>query len=246
MGGSLRMSSEKIVARAGFRKGILCHDGLPHGRWRRRAGKTAAGVMRGPSPANHVGTAMEASSFPELLRRHAGLIHRVARVYGRDATDRDDVVQEIALQLWRSHERYDRRFRETTWIYRIALNVAISFQRRERRHRERRLAEDEPEASLIAIAAPEAIEPTEDVECLLGCIDALGALDKALVLLYLDGTDHASIAEVLGISVSNVGTKLHRIKERLRAAFEDRARSRGPSQGPSQDPSHEKETHAAR
>jgi RNA polymerase sigma-70 factor (ECF subfamily) len=214
----------------------------PHGRQGRRCGKTTGGVMREPSPANHVGTAMDASSFPELLRRHAGLIHRVARVYCRDEADRDDVVQEIAVQLWRSRGRYDRRFRETTWIYRIALNVAISFQRRERRHRERRLADDEPEASLIAIAAPQASEPSADVECLLGCIDALGPLDKALVLLYLDGNDHASIAEVLGISVSNVGTKLHRIKERLRAAFEDRARSRGSSHGPA----HEKETHAAR
>jgi RNA polymerase sigma factor (sigma-70 family) len=174
---------------------------------------------------------MEVTPFSELLRRHAGLIHKVARAYCRDTADREDVVQEIALQLWRSRERYDRSSREGTWIYRIALNVAISFQRRERRHREGRLA---PEGALIALAAGADAEPGADVECLLGCIEDLAALDKALVLLYLDGNDHASIAEVLGISVSNVGTKLHRIKDRLRAAFEDRARTRG------------KETHAAR
>ena len=162
---------------------------------------------------------MEASSFTDLLRRHAGLIHKVAHAYCRDAADREDVVQEIVLQLWRSRERYDERFRETTWIYRIALNVAISFHRRERRHHVKR---SELEEHPIAIAA---VEPGEEVQLLLRCIDDLGALDKALVLLYLDGNDHASIADVLGISVSNVGTKLHRIKDRLRIAFEGRTRT---------------------
>jgi len=165
---------------------------------------------------------MEASRFTELLRRHAGLIHRVARTYCREAADREDVVQEIAVQLWRSRERYDERFEETTWIYRIALNVAISFQRRERRHREGRLPSDGP---LITSAAPAEVEPGEDVQLLLRCIEDLNALDKALVLLYLDGNEHAVIADVLGLSVSNVGTKLLRIKDRLRVAFEERARS---------------------
>jgi len=165
---------------------------------------------------------MEASQFTELLRRHAGLIHRVAQAYCRAAADREDVVQEIAVQLWRSRERYDERFEQTTWIYRIALNVAISFQRRERRHREGRLSSDGP---LITIAAPSEVEPGEDVQLLLRCIEDLNALDKALVLLYLDGNEHAVIADVLGLSVSNVGTKLLRIKDRLRVAFEERARS---------------------
>ena len=165
---------------------------------------------------------MEASPFTDLLRQHAGLIHKIAYAYCPDAADREDVLQEIAVQLWRSCERYDERFRQTTWVYRIALNVAISFQRRERRHRERRLASD---AHLITVAAVPQVEPSEDVQLLLRCIDGLGALDKALVLLYLDGNEHVSIADVLGISVSNVGTKLHRIKQKLRVALEERARS---------------------
>ena len=174
---------------------------------------------------------MEAPQFTDLIRRHARLIHKVACAYCRDTADREDVVQEIAVQLWRARDRYDERFRQTTWVYRIALNVAISFQRRERRHRERRLASD---AHLITVAAVPQVEPSEDVQLLLRCIDELWALDKALVLLYLDGNDHASIADVLGISVSNVGTKLLRIKDRLRVALEERARSE------------QKEPHAAR
>jgi RNA polymerase sigma factor (sigma-70 family) len=163
---------------------------------------------------------MDATRFTDLIRRHAGLIHRVARAYCRDAADREDVVQEIAAQLWRARERYDERFRETTWIYRIALNVAISFQRRERRHREGRQPTD---AHLITVAARVDAEPGEDVQLLLSCIDELGALDKALVLLYLDGNDHATTADVLGLSVSNVGTKLGRSRDRLRVALAERA-----------------------
>lgn len=156
---------------------------------------------------------MDTAEFTELLRRHAGLIHKIAYAYCRDATDREDVVQEIVVQLWRSRDRYDERYRHTTWIYRIALNVAISFYRRERRHRDRAEVLDEQRFVV------EPVEPSEDARRLLACIDELGALEKALVLLYLDGNDHAAIAEVLGISVSNVGTKLGRIKDTLRASL---------------------------
>jgi RNA polymerase sigma-70 factor (ECF subfamily) len=163
---------------------------------------------------------MDAQELTDLIRRHAGLIQKIAFAYCRDAADREEVVQEVAVQLWRSRARYDRRFKETTWIYRIALNVAISFHRRERRHKQRRL----PIEAAVTIAAAAEAAPSEEVEVLLRCIDELGALDRALVLLYLDGNDHASTAEVLGISVSNVGTKLARIKDKLRAALARRAR----------------------
>lgn len=161
---------------------------------------------------------MEIQEFSDLIRRHALLIHKIAYGYCRDATDREDVIQEVALQLWRSRHLYDERYKETTWIYRIAINVAISFHRRERRHQEGRLSLD---THAITIAAA-SVEPNEDIQLLLHCIDDLSALDKALVLLYLDGNDHPSIADVLGISVSNVGTKLLRIKDKLRIALEKR------------------------
>lgn len=160
---------------------------------------------------------MDSTDLTALIRRHAGLIHKIAYAYCRGATDREDVVQEIALQLWRSRARYDARYRETTWIYRIALNVAISYHRRERRHRDTVPIDEHP----VVI---EPVELGDEVEQLLRCIDELGALDKALVVLYLEGNDHASIAEVLGISTTNVGTRIARIKVRLRATLEERAR----------------------
>ena len=176
--------------------------------------------------ANHVGDTMDSNQLTDLIRRNAGLIHKVAHAYCHDRTDREDVVQEVAVQLWRSRDRYDPRFKETTWIWRIALNVAISFHRRERRHRARRLPLDSHAIAIAATCDPQVVagvEHGEDVLLLRRCIDDLGALDKALVLLWLDDNDHAAIADVLGISVTNVGTKLWRIKERLRVAFERRA-----------------------
>jgi RNA polymerase sigma-70 factor (ECF subfamily) len=163
---------------------------------------------------------MDAAQLTDLIRRNAGLIHKIAYLYCRDATDREEVVQEVALQLWRSRERYDERFKETTWVYRVALNVAISFQRRERRHRDGRQSIDVHAITFAAVSEP---EPDENLQLLLRSIEDLGALEKALVLLYLDGNDHAGIAEVLGISVSNVGTKLGRIKNKLRTALEQNA-----------------------
>lgn len=165
---------------------------------------------------------MDSLAVTELLQRHARLIHKVAYAYCRNGSDREDVVQEVAVQLWRAHDRYDGRCQETTWVYRIALNVAISFHRRQRRHRDRREAFDE-QSITIAETPRDA-----DVELLLQCIDELSHLDKALVLLHLDGNDHATIADVLGISVSNVGTRLHRCKAHLRTALTRRSGSPQP------------------
>ena len=162
---------------------------------------------------------MDPQGFTALVQQHLGLIHKVARAYCRNAADLDDLAQEIVLQLWRSRESYDRSRRASTWFYRVALNVAISYYRRERRHRgPRRMPAD----ALIHVATS-AAEPDPEVCILQDCIGELGELERSLVLLYLDGHDHAAIAEVLGISTSNVGTKLSRIKTTLKRAFERRA-----------------------
>jgi RNA polymerase sigma factor (sigma-70 family) len=155
---------------------------------------------------------MALPEFSDLLRTHAGLIQKVARAYCRDATDREDVTQEICAQLWRSRDRFDDRQRLATWVYRVAFNVAISFHRRERRHRGGRVPVD-------GLLAPEPGRDDDRTELLWRCLDELGALDKALVLLWLDGNDHASTAAVLGMTTTNVGTRLGRAKDRLRAAY---------------------------
>lgn len=159
---------------------------------------------------------MDTAALTDLLARHAGLIRKVAAAYCRDRGGRDDVVQEILLQLWRSRERYDGRCKESTWVYRVALNTAIARHRRERRHAEGR-REGVPLDELPRAAGDD--ERDAIVERLVAAIGTLPALDRALVLLHLDGNDHATVAEVLGLTPSNVGTKLHRLKATLREAL---------------------------
>ncbi len=131
------------------------------------------------SSADCESSGMSQDEFNSLLKRHAGLIYRVALTYCRNPTDREDVIQEIAVQLWKSLDHYDKRFRESTWIYRIAINVAISFHRRERRHSQQRTSID---GSGEAIAATP-IEPNQDLELLMRHVEELADMDRALILL---------------------------------------------------------------
>ena len=148
-----------------------------------------------------------------LLDAHQGILRKVANAYCPRAEDRDDLVQEISIQVWRSYPRFDGRCKFSTWLYRVALNVAISFHRTESPHHHA-LSGDE---QLQAIPAPaDAAPPSDEILALRRFIGALGDLDKALVLLYLDEHSHADIAEILGLSASNVGTRISRIKLRLR------------------------------
>lgn len=156
---------------------------------------------------------MTHSEFESMLRTHAGLVHRVAGAYGRTPHDRSDVAQEIVVQLWRSRHRYDPSRPLSTWIYRIAFNVAISWLRREQRHRSRA----EPAGDqLWTFAEPTADSPPEHLLALLACIAELDELSRALVLMDLDGNDHRTIGEVLGLTPTNVATKLSRIRRALR------------------------------
>jgi RNA polymerase sigma factor (sigma-70 family) len=151
--------------------------------------------------------------FLTLLDEHKKILYKVASSYCRSAADRPDLVQEIAVQLWRSFDRYDESYRFSTWMYRIALNVAISFYRSAARRSRHTVP---AEGSILEIAAAEPAAEDESLQLLYQLIAQLDELDRALILLYLDGNRYDTIAEILGISETNVGTKISRIKQRLR------------------------------
>jgi RNA polymerase sigma-70 factor (ECF subfamily) len=154
--------------------------------------------------------------FVELLETHRGIVYKVAGSYSRSAADRDDLVQEICMQLWRAFPRCDAGRRFSTWMYRVALNVAISAARRVRSAEPGRL-EPLDEVHLETIAAGEADAGEEGrLEAMHALIGQLEPLDRALILLYLEDQSYADMAEVLGISETNVATKINRIKQRLR------------------------------
>lgn len=152
-------------------------------------------------------------AFLERVDGHRGILLKVANAYGRSAEDREDLVQETVAQLWRSYPRFDGRAAFSTWMYRVAVNVAVSFHRGERR---RPRAVPMTESVLESVAVPEASERDERLDLIHEFINKLEPLDRALMLFYLDDYSHAEIAGFLGISESNVGTKIGRIKERLK------------------------------
>lgn len=158
---------------------------------------------------------MQETEFTALIQSHLPLLHKVSQAYCRNEEDRRDVVQEIVVALWRSRDQYDPRGKASTWMYRVALNVAISFYRRERKHHEAR----ESDAAIEIIDAARS-EPGADVERLQRCMARLDELNRALVLLWLDGHEYVEIADLLGITKTNVATKLQRIKQQLRRCIE--------------------------
>lgn len=162
---------------------------------------------------------MTTPSLDDLLRSHRARIDRVAFAYGKGPADRDELAQEIAVQLWRALPRLSPDLPESSWVYRIALNVAIAHARAATR-RARPLVDHDVADLPTSVTR----EVDGDLERLRACLDEFADIDRALVLLWLDGEDHASIGRVLGLSASNVGTKLHRLKQRLRDAYERRAR----------------------
>lgn len=154
--------------------------------------------------------------FEALWREHRGIVLKVASVYARGAEARLDLVQEIGAQLWRSFASFDeRRAKFSTWLYRIALNVALSHLRRESSGDGR--FEPLDEAHLETVAGEPAAEPDERLAALYAFIGELDALNRALILLYLEDRSYAEIADVLGISATHVATKINRIKTRLRS-----------------------------
>jgi len=154
-------------------------------------------------------------AFETLLREHQRIVFKVVSVYARHPEDRRDLTQEICVQLWRSFPSFDeKRARFSTWMYRVALNVAVSQMRRPPRRDERFEALDQQQldaAGTVGIA-----EPDERVEALHRFIAQLDPLNRALILLYLEDRGYGDIAEILGISETNVATKISRIKQKLR------------------------------
>jgi RNA polymerase sigma factor (sigma-70 family) len=150
--------------------------------------------------------------FQALMEEHKKILYKVCNSYSRNPGDRDDLAQEIIVQLWRSFGSFDDRLRFSTWMYRIALNVAISFYRRESVRSRHIISGNER----LLEGVDETQNQSEEIRLLYQWIEALDPLKKALVILYLDGNNYQEIAEILGISETNVATKISRLKQNMR------------------------------
>jgi RNA polymerase sigma factor (sigma-70 family) len=150
-------------------------------------------------------------NFIDILNNHRGLIYKVCSLYCRDKDDRQDLFQEIVLQIWKSFKSFRGESALSTWMYRIALNTAITHLRKEKRS-------VNDAVSLQGIEIPDLNDSDEkeaQFEQLFVAIEKLDKLEKSIVLLYLDGKSYDEISEITGLTKSHVGVKLNRIKTKL-------------------------------
>lgn len=143
-----------------------------------------------------------------MIREHNGIIYKVASIYADKENVLDDLYQEVVLNLWKSFPTFRNESAYSTWIYRVALNTCISFYRKSSRK------------PMYVELSPDLRVATDDnsfyVNELYALINQLNKLERALIFLYLEDRPYKEIADILGITPTNVSTKINRIKEKLK------------------------------
>lgn len=150
--------------------------------------------------------------FIHLIHQNQGLIYKITTIYTRDREEQKDLYQEIVYQTWKSFDQFKKASKPSTWLYRVGMNTAITNLNRSKKR--------VPAVSMEGLEldfADELDSATEErLKLLYAEIRKLGLLDRGIVFLFLEGKSHEEIAEIVGISSSNVGTRLSRIKDKLR------------------------------
>lgn len=149
-------------------------------------------------------------SFIEHINQNLGIAHKVCRIYFQDVDEREDVLQEMMYQLWRSYPRFDGRSKFSTWMYRVCLNTALTYRRKIKKEKTESL-------SLLhhQIADQPSGNQEEAITLLFDAIATLSPVNKAIVLLYLENMSYEEIAAITGLTKSNVSVRLVRIKKEL-------------------------------
>jgi RNA polymerase sigma factor (sigma-70 family) len=150
--------------------------------------------------------------FIKAIKQHEGFIYKIASTYTNTSDDRNDLVQEILYQLWKSFDSFQQKSSAGTWIYRVALNVAI-YQLKQSKKIIQTISVEE---HFLHPHQNESNDEEEKWQRFRAQMDTLNLLDKGIVMLYLDNKSYDEIAAIIGISKTNVGTKLQRIKEKLK------------------------------
>jgi RNA polymerase sigma-70 factor (ECF subfamily) len=151
--------------------------------------------------------------FLDILEGNIGIILKISRAYSNNVHDKEDLINDITLELWKSFGRFKGDSKISTWIYRVALNTSMNYKRKK---------EKDKLYFIDDLKLPENhgwLTEQDDnslSEVLYQCIDELSELNKAIILLFLDGNSHDEISDITGISKSNVGTRIGRIKEQIK------------------------------
>ncbi|MGY6559032.1 MAG: RNA polymerase sigma factor [Nitritalea sp.] len=151
---------------------------------------------------------MEEKEFLQLIHTHQGTIFHLLKLYVPDATDKDDLKQEIILQAWKSRDKFRQESSFNTWLYKLSLYTILTSKRKLQKISQVNLEEAE---GLAYADKPD----QEQVELLYRCISSLDDLNKTIITMHLDGFSNPEIAAFMGVTVNNLTVKLHRIKEKI-------------------------------
>lgn len=151
--------------------------------------------------------------FVTNLEKHQNIAHKICRIYAHDQESHNDLFQEITIQLWKAYPRFRGDSKFSTWMYRVALNTAITLYRKKKRG----IKTQDYESVHFKIKAEEYNDETEQhLKLMYNAIRELNDIEKALVFLYLEDKNYAEISETLGISEVNARVKMNRIKTKLK------------------------------
>ena len=155
--------------------------------------------------------------FLQLIRENQGIIHKVCNIYCDDLEDRNDLFQEIVAQLWRSYPSFRQESKVTTWMYRVALNTAITtFKKQKRRPDQNRLTYENFQIKDENYNH----ETEENIKLLQRAVAQLTGIEKSIIILYLEDKKYEEIAEITGITQNYVRVKMNRIKKKLKKIME--------------------------
>ena len=153
------------------------------------------------------------ADFLDIIQNNSRIIYKVASFYADEKSSLDDLYQDVILNLWTAFPNFRKESQTSTWIYRIALNTCVSYYRKNKR---------QPTCVEINQDFKLYTEENEAVAELYECVNRLGKLERALILLYLEDRPHKEIAEIMGITATNVSTKINRIKAKLKQISKSR------------------------
>jgi RNA polymerase sigma factor (sigma-70 family) len=158
--------------------------------------------------------------FISLINQHQKIVYKVCNLYMDRHSDREDLFQEITLQAWKAYENFRGDAKFSTWLYRVALNTAITFFRKEKRKPDIYSTDTVPDQT------EDAYDPIEEqVRAMYAAIGNLSKIDKAIVMLYLEDYSYIEIGDMMGITANNVAVKMNRIKTKLKEETQKMATS---------------------
>lgn len=166
--------------------------------------------------------------FQHIIDKHNAILYKIGRSYTKEAADFQDLYQEMLIQLWQAFPRFKGNSKVSTWMYKVALNTALTYSKK----KNKRLDKSPLENAMYKIAdntgdrIAEIAQQSERIELLYACINELKKEERAIILLHLEGNTYEEMAEITGLTNSNLGVKLMRIKKKLHKLLEAKGYAR--------------------